>query len=54
MKIVIELIARKDVTVIGIMNQEAKEAKNKGVRYTITIGSALCNDEDYLINVVIL
>jgi len=30
-KIVIELIARKDATVIGIMNQEAKEAKNKGV-----------------------
>ena len=53
-KIVIELIARKDATVIGIMNQEAKEVKNKGVRYTITIGSALCNDEDYLINVVIL
>jgi len=43
-KIVIELIARKDATVIGIMNQEAKEAKNKGVRYTITIWSALCND----------
>ena len=27
-RIVVELIAQKDATVIAIMNQEAKEAKN--------------------------